>query len=672
MTVKVILVHGFMGDIRKTWGGFPELLNSDTEIDCEIAQYGYSTSYWPLIGKDASIHNLAEGLLTEIRSRCDLENDEIILVGHSLGGLVIRKMLLNLHTKNVKHNIQKICFYAVPQDGSGLTNLPSMIAFRNSKLKALCKDSNYVEEINDLWSYAELNNQFDILSVVGGKDAVVNSNSSKSIFRDHPVETIIDAGHLNITKPKDSNDLSFILLRDFIQKKRSLIQYKNSASRELQDWLRIEDRNHRYQFVSDERRESDLAALVKAISEAQSVIRITGASGLGKSRLIIEAIHQSSDYDDNCILIYNAPKYEREIMESIRRAVDNDVYGLAVIENCSVDLHNELRKEVIKTKCSLRLITVGYSHEPVDDSIHIMTEPLSDDAIEEILKPILVNMVKHDVERVAKFAQGYPLLAVLMADQYKSEGKIVGSINIRSIVKKLIEGDTGITPQEQDILSACSLFDVFGMNEGRAKCEAKFIAEDVAHSTLSIFDKVIRDFGKKQIISKAGHFARLVPKPLALTLASDWWADTSIDTQAQLLDAIPETLLHSFCVQISYLDDQPNVQRFTKEVFALTGFFGQAEVLFTEKGSKLFRALTEVNPVATSMAIYRILSKLTYDQLNSIEGDIRRNLVWGLEKLCFRENVFEESSKSLLLLASAENENYSNNATGLFLQLFSA
>jgi len=41
-----------------------------------------------------------------------------------------------------------------------------------------------------------------------------------------------------------------------------------------------------------------------------------------------------------------------------------------------------------------------------------------------------------------------------------------------------------------------------------------------------------------------------------------------------------------------------------------------------------------------------------------------------LEKLCFHASCFEKAANSLLLLASSENENWSNNATGIFKQLF--
>ncbi len=94
MKKRIEFVHGFIGG-ESTWGKFPELIKKELNLESGVAEYGFSTLYWPIIGKSTSVHNLVEGLLSEIKTRFGLNNDEIILVGHSLGGLIIRKMLVN-------------------------------------------------------------------------------------------------------------------------------------------------------------------------------------------------------------------------------------------------------------------------------------------------------------------------------------------------------------------------------------------------------------------------------------------------------------------------------------------------------------------------------------------------------------------------------------------------
>ena len=673
MAKIIILVHGLGGTADGTWGQFPEFLEKDTELDFSVSSYGYQS---PNIVKQfyqraPSILNIANGLLTELKAHFDLDNDEIILAGHSLGGLVVKKLLLLMKGKKISHKIKKVCFFDVPHDGSGFANVAKYISFRNRHLKSLCRDSSELDDLNDQWIDSQLDNALDILSIIAANDDIVSSSSSKSIFRHHKVETINNVGHKTIVKPESMASSSYVVFKKFILKNNTVNKYKNSASRDLMDWKSIE-RKHSYHFATDEKRSNNLDALIAALALDRAVIRLTGASGLGKSRLLLEAIDVSDAIDDSCVLVFNAPEYEKIISESIREIVKDHVYGLVIVENCSIELHNQLAKEVTKTDCLLKLVTVGYSDGQVDDSIHIQLSPLSDEAIKQVLLPILIGLDANNVERVARFAEGYPLMATLIAEQYQKEGRLLGSIESHSVVRKLIDGDGdgGITDDEKGVLSVCSLFDVFGTAEGIAGEEARYISENVAGSTLKIFDRVMRIFTGRQIINRAGRYARVVPKPLALTLASEWWEESSYERQKQLIDTLPESLLHSFCVQAAYLDSLPSVQRFSDKLFGGQSPFVQAEALLTERGSKLFRAFVEVNPESTSNALFRILSELRQDKLQAIGGDTRRNLVWGLEKLCFHAEVFEKAAWCMLLLASAENESWGNNATGMFAQLF--
>lgn len=92
-------------------------------------------------------------------------------------------------------------------------------------------------------------------------------------------------------------------------------------------------------------------------------------------------------------------------------------------------------------------------------------------------------------------------------------------------------------------------------------------------------------------------------------------------------------------------------------------------MLTTEQGSRLFRSLVEVNPVACADTIELVFGNWTRAQLLSI-GPARRNLVWATEKLCFWKETFVKAARFMLGLAAAENETWGNNATHQFLQLY--
>ena len=55
----------------------------------------------------------------------------------------------------------------------------------------------------------------------------------------------------------------------------------------------------------------------------------------------------------------------------------------------------------------------------------------------------------------------------------------------------------------------------------------------------------------------------------------------------------------------------------------------------------------------------------------NISDEVRRNLVYALERIAMlSKDAFPFVAKSLLILSSAENESFSNNSSGVFVQLF--
>jgi hypothetical protein len=279
MANQIILVHGLAGTTDGTWGKFPDFLDKDSDLEFDIVSCGYeSPSLWKIWKRAPSILNVANGVLTDIKARCNIENDEIILAGHSLGGIIVKKVLLLLENKRISHKIVKVCFFDVPHDGSGYATAGKNVAFRNRHLKSLTRDSSELDDLNEQWVNSGLNNSLDILSIIAANDDIVSTSSSKSIFREHEVETINDVNHRTIVKPESTNSLAYIVFKRFILKKHTVARYKNSASRNLEDWKSVE-RNHSYHYVSDEKRTSNYKSLVTALELDRAAIRLTGASG---------------------------------------------------------------------------------------------------------------------------------------------------------------------------------------------------------------------------------------------------------------------------------------------------------------------------------------------------------------------------------------------------------
>jgi hypothetical protein len=677
MNKYIVFVHGLGGELDKTWGQFPEFIINDATIDYKVIEYGYTSPnpvkqfYLPA----PSILSIANGLLTDLEVRCDLENDDIILIGHSLGGLVIRRMLLRLNAKGINHNIRKVCFFDVPHEGSGFAKVGNYIAWFNRHLKALSSNSSELDDLNEQWVDKKLDEHLNILSVIDANETVVSAMSSKSIFRFHDIKTVNSVNHSTIVKPETVNDTTVLILKTFINSKPSIGKFNsNSSSKSLDKWLKYDERRHELAYLEDQKRECAYQGMVGGLSSSIPLVRLTGLSGLGKSRLLLEYKNRTRISDED-FLIYNGSGNEDEVISSFTLAVENKAEGLAIVDNCPVELHNKLSKILSSNNSPLKVVTTFFYHDPensLEHCIQIKLDKLEDDKISQIIDSRLPDLDSSSKTRLNKFIEGFPLLADMATKELQSDGIIRTSFSEGDLVEKLINGDNNLTDNQRELLKVFSLFDYFRFqkNQHREVNEDAVFLNKIAGTSQIEFEGTVKHFENKELINCTGNIARLVPKPLALNLAMEWWNSSYFDRQSEVVSMLPPSMLESFCDQIKYLDASENVQSFVENFCDLNRPFGQAELLLTKQGSRLFRALVEVNPNITSCLLYRVLNRLTDDDIGKIDGDVRRNLVWSLEMLVFHQTCFEKSSWCLFKLAQFENESYGNNSLVQFSQLF--
>lgn len=676
MNKFIIFVHGLGGEIDKTWGKFPKFIIDDPEIEHKVVEYGYtSPPFLKQFYKSApTISNIANGLLTDINARCDITKDEIILVGHSLGGLVIKRLLVRLSKLGNKHNIKKVCFFDVPHGGSGLANIGQFIAFKNRHLKSLVNNSSDLDLLDEDWVDKNLSEQLNILSIIDANETVVSSVSSKSLFRYHPIETINGVNHSSIVKPTSEGDTVVLLLKSFIKSSPSVGKFNLDAAKPIKEWLKYDERKHELAYEEDEPREKAFKALAEALNSNSSSIRLTGLSGLGKSRLLIE-YKIRSELKDNDFIVFSGSENEYTVKESIKTAAENGALGFIIIDNCSVELHNYSTNAIGVNNSPLKLITTYFYHEEekkLTNSIRIKLEKLESKQISNIIDAHLPDLDQSAKNQLEKFIEGFPLLAQMIIKELQQEGRITTNFSESDLVEKLINGDGNLSPQARELLKVFSLFDYFRFQKGGrddVNEDAEFLKR-IAGTDQITFEKTVMAFNEKELINCTGRLARVVPKPLALNLAMEWWNTSAFDRQNEIVSNLPDMLQDSFCDQIRYLDSSINVQSFVENFCDANHPFGQAELLLSKQGSRLFRALVEVNPIVTSNQLHRVVKRLTDEEIKEITGDVRRNLVWALEMLVFHEDCFSKSSWCLFKLAQFENESYGNNSLGQFSQLF--
>jgi len=361
-----------------------------------------------------------------------------------------------------------------------------------------------------------------------------------------------------------------------------------------------------------------------------------------------------------------------DLIPTVRHWRQNGLSGILVIDECDCRTHERLSEEIKHSLSSLSMISIDYTENcGIEDPV-IKLERTSDEIIESIILEEFPKLPQSDVKRIVDIAQGYPQMAVLIAKDRSLGAASVGTISKKEIINRLISGRADPTDTVKKVVTACSLFTSFRVR-GDRPTHVDFIAQNICKIDPAEFYRAMMEIKDQQgILDERGRFFSVIPKPLAITLATEWWKYCSQEEAEQLLlgSEIPKELVNPLCDQFRYLNLEPEIEELSKELCKERRPFGQAGILSSQRGSRIFRSIAEVNPPAAADAIYRCFGEFDKAALRGI-GPGRRNLVWALESLCFWESTFSKSASLLLKFAVSESEpGLSNNATGQFYQLF--
>ena len=215
----LLFIHGLGGESQKTWGKFPQLIEDDAQLSSklDVEFYSFPTAIFrvPFFSPAPKIQTLADGLASQIK-HTHKDYQHIIIVAHSLGGLVARQYLVNMAMQSQSHPVIGLMLYAVPNDGAGLASIAKIISWRHPQLRQLCKDSDFIDTLNNTWTHQALNNAIPCKYIIAGTDAIVSKTSAQAFWGNTAVETVVNKGHVDLVKPEQPDDLAFTILKNFV------------------------------------------------------------------------------------------------------------------------------------------------------------------------------------------------------------------------------------------------------------------------------------------------------------------------------------------------------------------------------------------------------------------------------------------------------------------------
>lgn len=425
-------------------------------------------------------------------------------------------------------------------------------------------------------------------------------------------------------------------------------------------------------------------------------IRIEGVSGIGKTRLICETFSPGEpDADGNFdvnrkylsdnIIYFDIGKGNIQNIFDFIRSTVTTYPAILVLDNCDPKNHDRFLEEVSRTGSLQTLITIDYekSNDINNEFYNIiqLKGEIFNSVVEEILKSEYSNstLSDRDIKYLIDFSEGNPKMAINFVKAAINRNDLNKGFD-KELLEKLIFGRENISETDFKILKLCSIFKYFeypseefyfiDKNGYNLLLEHIHFFSIFLKIDIEIVEKIIKKYLEKGVLERRGNKLVIRPNPLSLKLSILFWDELSIVNYKSFIESIPKNLITPLADQLNQLGGVGKAKELVETIWGIDGNFSTAKILNSNMGSRLFRSIVTVNPKATVKVLTKNYLDKPTEYLASIDEG-RQNLVWALEKLCFREETFVEATKVLMCFAVAEIETYySNNSTDYFTQLF--
>ncbi|KAI0107919.1 NACHT and WD domain protein [Hypoxylon sp. NC0597] len=284
--IDLIFVHGLRGGSTKTWrkGNDPRMFWPQLWLPMETGlrnvsthSFGYDSDWASTKPSILDVHDFGRSLLEEMRNSPHLRKDPnrpIILLGHSMGGLVIKKAFnLARDIPDFRDRIKCIFFLATPHRGSDyaaiLNNILALSGIMSSRpyITDLTTGSTSAKLIND--DFGKYANELPIFSFyetlgmnLGVSSGLIVERSSAILgpgFKNERVQ-YLNANHRDICKFDSTDDPNYITLKNAIcsavedllkDVSKSNMERSKEQLRILESYLSVSNQLHEYFPVVD-------------------------------------------------------------------------------------------------------------------------------------------------------------------------------------------------------------------------------------------------------------------------------------------------------------------------------------------------------------------------------------------------------------------------------------
>lgn len=217
--VAVVFVHGLFGTVDGTWNnadgsGFFKFLHEDPEVGSKVDIFAFGFTSRMLKDGSLDIREAANKLEQTLSYYRVWDYDNVVLVAHSMGGLVALRELV-AHPER-REKVPLVVLYATPAFGSDIANIGRLLANNRAVAQLAPVDNNaLLQQLSDDWGLVPAEQRPRVVCAYESADTggvrIVKFSSATPLCDGAPT-AIGGANHISIVKPDRPNHDSMIVL----------------------------------------------------------------------------------------------------------------------------------------------------------------------------------------------------------------------------------------------------------------------------------------------------------------------------------------------------------------------------------------------------------------------------------------------------------------------------
>lgn len=400
------------------------------------------------------------------------------------------------------------------------------------------------------------------------------------------------------------------------------------------------------------------------IRTTRKAVRITGLSGVGKTRIVQALFDETVGKDalDRTVAVYvdtgTGPDPSASVM--LDKLILEGRRAIMILDNCPSELHTSLANRVSASGDKVSLITIEYDirddKPQTTEVIHI--EAVGPEVAEQLLSRRFPGIGQNNARRIAVFADGNARVSLAIAERVE-EGESLGQLSDSQLFNRLFEQrnhpDDGLREQAE-VLSLVYSFSVSTPDVGQNELEV--LGSLSGYSQIQLF-RTVRKLLDRHVVQQRSHWRAILPHAIANKLAASALNSIPVDQLRTAFEASGhQRLLMSFAHRLGLLHDHSVAKEIVKTWLQPGGLLG--EIL--ELDDMQARMLGYIGPVAPEVLLDRFEAEITAPDFKGLEpryNPRRATILNLLQSLAYESSTFERCARLLICVADYEDD--SNN-----------